>query len=95
MKTLLIALALAVPSAAVAQDGPPPPRGGGMMMRADTDGDGVITRDEAIAQATERFDRLDLNRDGRLTRDELGRAAYGSGGRRGDAPPPPPPAPAP
>ena len=93
MKTLLIGLTLACLAApAVAQDAPPPPRGGGMI-RADTNGDGIITREEAIAQATERFDQLDINHDGKLTRDELGRAASGFGGRRGDTPPPPASAP--
>ena len=95
MKTLLIGLTLAfLTTPALAQDAPPPLRGGGMMMRADANGDGTISRDEAIAQATDRFDRLDLDHDGKLTRDELGKAAYGIGGRRGDISPPPP-APAP
>lgn len=30
-----------------------------------------VTRDQALARATERFGRMDANRDGRVTRDEL------------------------
>lgn len=46
-------------------------QGGGMgMMRADTNGDGAISRAEATAQANARFDRMDTNKDGTLTADE-------------------------
>ncbi|WP_242140586.1 MULTISPECIES: EF-hand domain-containing protein [unclassified Sphingomonas] len=91
-KMLLMASALlvAVPFAASAQQDPsavgqmaprgaPPPGGGPMagMMRADTNGDGKISRAEADAQASQRFDRLDLNHDGFLTADEM----TGPGGR--------------
>lgn len=38
---------------------------------ADTDLDGKVTRKEAEAAAERRFNRLDLNHDGRLTMDEL------------------------
>jgi len=34
-------------------------------------GDGTQTRDEAMAQADARFDRLDANKDGKLTPDEM------------------------
>jgi len=47
-------------------------------MRADTDGDGRVSRAEATAAAAERsgdwFDKLDLNKDGYLTPDELKQA---------------------
>ena len=75
MKMLFLAAALSgtvlagtvlTGTAAVAQ-GP----GGGMMMRADTNGDGVITREEFLAEATARFDRMDANHDGTLSGDEL------------------------
>lgn len=76
--------------------------GGGMvaaLMRADTNGDGIITREEAIASSDAMFDRLDANHDGVLTPDEM-QAARGAM-RRGGTPPsgdmgatpaPPPPA---
>jgi hypothetical protein len=64
--------------------------------------DGVITRAAFDAAVRARFDRLDTNHDGTLTRDEL-RAARGAGmpgrgwrhhrgpaGDHGDMPPPPP-----
>lgn len=85
MLTILVAL-LAAPT--IAQDGPRPPRGGSMMMRADAAGDGVVTRAEALTQAGERFDRMDANRDGKLTADEL--ATMPRLGRGSDMPPLPP-----
>ena len=58
--------------------------------RGDANGDGVLTRDEAMAQADARFDRLDTNKDGKLTPDEMQpRRAMGGADA---APPPPPPA---
>ena len=97
MKSFIVALAALAVAPAFAQDAPPaPPRGEGMMMRADTDGDGVITRAEALAQAGQRFDRMDLNHDGRLTRDELQQIGQRMRGMRGgDMPPPPADAPTP
>lgn len=84
---LATVLALAASGTALAQqaplapDGtmPPPPgmgdgmRGGGMggLMRADTNGDGMISREEAKAQADARFAAMDTNHDGVLTADEL------------------------
>lgn len=47
------------------------------------------TRAQALARADERFDRLDTNKDGKLSPDELMAAR----GPRGDMPPPPPPPP--
>ena len=47
-------------------------------MRADTDGDGRISRAEATAagsqRSTEWFDKLDLNKDGYVTQDEMRQA---------------------
>jgi Ca2+-binding EF-hand superfamily protein len=47
-------------------------------MRADTDHDGRVSRAEASASATERsadwFDKLDLNKDGYITQDEMRQA---------------------
>ena len=48
------------------------------LMRADTDGDGRVSRPEATAAGSERagawFDKLDLNKDGYVTSDELKQA---------------------
>ena len=52
-------------TAAVAQ------RGGGMMANADANGDGIITHEEFAAQAAQRFQRMDVNNDGKLSGDEL------------------------
>ena len=53
-------------------------QGGGMgMMRADANGDGMISKAEATAQANARFDTMDTNKDGTLTADEM----QGPGGR--------------
>jgi hypothetical protein len=55
----------------------------------DTNGGGVLTRDEAMAQADARFDRMDANKDGKLTPDEMPpRRPMGDA----SATPPPPPA---
>lgn len=99
MRSFLIGLAAALTTAAgiaVAQSPPPaaPPKGGmhgGAMMRADANGDGVITRQEVIDQATKRFDRMDLNRDGKLDAGEMQHMGPKRGMRgNGDMPPPPP-----
>lgn len=42
--------------------------------RMDTDGDGKVSRQEAINAATAMFDRLDANKDGFVTPDELAAA---------------------
>lgn len=99
MRSAFACLMLAMLAAPVmAQDAPPPPGGpgprgggGGAMMRADTNGDGVVSREEALAQAGQRFDRMDLNHDGKLTRDEMEQVGRRMGEMRGDMPPPPPP----
>ena len=56
-----------------ARDTPPEPRGGirgGWLMRADANGDGIITREEVIAETDRRFAALDGDRDGKISRDE-------------------------
>lgn len=56
------------------RDLPPEPRGGGMrggwLMRADANGDGIVTRDEVIADADRRFAARDSDRDGRISGEE-------------------------
>lgn len=74
---------------AQAQDAarPAPPPRGGPLMQADADDDGIVTRDEVIANADRRFAEQDANHDGKLTEDE--RRAFREqrwGARR--APPP-------
>ena len=94
MKAILtLALAASASTVAIAQDMPPQRGPGGAMMRADSDGDGVVTRVEALAEAGARFDRMDANHDGRIDKGELTAMADMRRGRR-DAPPPVnPPAP--
>jgi len=66
---------------------PGPPSAADLFSTLDSDGDGYISRDLWIEQASERaatdFDRMDSNGDSQLTEDELesGRPAFG--------PPPP------
>jgi len=43
---------------------------GGMFKAADTNNDGVITRDEFNAFHEKVFDRMDMNGDGKISRDE-------------------------
>jgi hypothetical protein len=96
------------------KEGPPPPFAGesglrGALARADTDGDGAISRAEFLADAAMRFDKMDMNRDGKIDKTELLNAAREARGRFGgeqdergrfrrhgpqpDGPPPPPPPP--
>ncbi len=92
------------PADGAAPPSPPPPGAGGrgerMFARLDTNGDGVIDREEFRAQAAQRFDRMDTNKDGKIDAAErqAARDAMGQGrgwrGNGGDTPPPPPPAPA-
>ena len=44
--------------------------GMGLMKRADTDNDGKVSRNEALAAAAARFDAADANKDGFLTVEE-------------------------
>ncbi|WP_267393330.1 MULTISPECIES: hypothetical protein [unclassified Sphingomonas] len=106
MRKTILTLALAVGGLAAAAgnaqssdtgpDAVRPPRGG-PMMRADANGDGVITHAEAIADAEARFAAMDSNKDGRITPDERQAAREAMrahfrerAGADGDAPPPPP-----
>ena len=75
------------------------PGGGLMLARIDTNGDGKITREAMRAQADQRFDRLDANKDGVIDQAEMqammGKMRRGGWRNQGmnDMPPPPPPAP--
>jgi Ca2+-binding EF-hand superfamily protein len=72
MKTPFYALAIAglLAGHAVAGEGPR-----GDAMRSDTDGDGRVSRAEAEAAGSKRssewFDKLDLNKDGYVSQDEV------------------------
>lgn len=46
-------------------------RGERFLGRLDADKDGKVSKAEALAKATERFDRLDANQDGFITAEEL------------------------
>ncbi len=70
--------------AASQQDAPQRGRGG-MLMRADTNGDGVITRQEFMAASDARFARMDANKDGKLTADERQGRRGGRMGATADA----------
>lgn len=92
MRKLFLAAAFAgtmTGAAALAGQAATPPAGqgapgggrGGMMMRADTNGDGMISHAEFTAASDQRFARLDKNGDGFITADELGdMAGRGPGG---------------
>ncbi|TGX55908.1 EF-hand domain-containing protein [Sphingomonas gei] len=68
--TLLTGSAIAAP-----QD-----RGRDMLVTTDTNGDGVVTKSEFLADVDARFAKLDANKDGKISADE--RPADGEG-RRG------------
>jgi Ca2+-binding EF-hand superfamily protein len=74
MKTTLSTLALAALLAGTAMAGDQP-RSDAPGMRADTDGDGRVSRAEASAAASQRtgdwFDKADLDKDGYVTAEEL------------------------
>ena len=54
-----------------------------MLKRADTDGDGKVSKAEALAAAAAHFDRADANKDGFITVEELKGARHGHrGGHR-------------
>jgi hypothetical protein len=102
-RTFLALLLLGAATPALAQMPPAPlPEGtpmmpgermrAGLLMRADANGDGTVTRAEALAAADTRFDRLDTDRDGTLTPEETRAAREAMRGSGGEGPPPPPPA---
>ena len=73
MKVLAIALAIVlVPAAAVAQNSAMPATAGKARIQVDANRDGFIDRAEAarMPRLAERFDRMDQDKDGRLSADE-------------------------
>lgn len=88
-----VALAIGAAGIALAQNegaGAPGPRGGHGFFQADTNSDGVVTRQEYDASRTAEFARLDANHDGQLSREEMRggmhrgwRHGGGRGGERG------------
>lgn len=87
-KTLSTCLALAALIAAPAMAGDAP-RGESRVMKADTNGDGRISRDEATAANSQRnaewFDKVDRDKDGYVTSEELKEARQAWRGKsRGD-----------
>ncbi|APV51205.1 hypothetical protein BWI17_16860 [Betaproteobacteria bacterium GR16-43] len=73
MKTIIAiaaTFATAFSAAAFAAEGGP--RGDGMK-KADTNGDGMISREEAkgMPRLAKHFDEIDTNKDGQLSRDEM------------------------
>ena len=95
LKPLLLGLAAFLATGggiALAQD-MAPPGGGRAMMRADANGDGAISRQEWLDEQGRRFDRMDLNHDGKVDAGEMaqvGQRMRGMRGMGGDMPPPPP-----
>ncbi|AWH16904.1 hypothetical protein C1922_06000 [Stenotrophomonas sp. ZAC14D2_NAIMI4_7] len=82
---LLLALLLGTSATgiALAADTPAPPAP--RPVKLDTNGDGVIDRSEAAAnpRLAAKFDELDKNKDGKLSRDELPRWKHGRRGGHG------------
>ena len=64
------------------------PRGDGPGMRADTDADGRVSRAEATAAASNKsaewFDKLDADKDGYVTQDEMKQARAAREHKRGE-----------
>lgn len=58
------------------------PRAERMIERMDTDGDGTVTRADALAFASDRFARMDANGDGQITKDERRAARQARRGER-------------
>ncbi|MCD8493982.1 MAG: EF-hand domain-containing protein [Alphaproteobacteria bacterium] len=79
----IVTLALAtIPAASYAQDNTPTPppgpagamghEGSGKMLKdADTNGDGMISKDEFTAFHEKRFTEMDTNSDGQISQDEI------------------------
>lgn len=80
MKHVVLAAGLALVSGAALAQAP----GARMLERlqaADTNGDGVVSRDEFLAMRATSFDKLDANGDGFVTADERPRLAAAQSGQ--------------
>jgi Ca2+-binding EF-hand superfamily protein len=72
-KAILISIVTALAGVAVASAQPPHGecKGGGCgMAKLDSNGDGVVTKDEMLAHMTALFDKADANKDGQVTPEE-------------------------
>jgi Ca2+-binding EF-hand superfamily protein len=78
MKIPIYAFGLAALFAGTAYAGDPPKSDAPHAMQADKDGDGRVSRAEATSAGAERsgewFDKLDLNKDGYITQEEMKQA---------------------
>ena len=86
---LTAAIAAAVLSGGVAVAASAQGHGGGnasgssrKLMRADQNGDGVVTRQEAMAAAGRQFDKRDRNHDGKLDATEMTKRGKGAARRQ-------------
>jgi Ca2+-binding EF-hand superfamily protein len=75
-KRTLIAALFLVPALGFAADNATAPKGerGSYFKKADTDGNGTLSRAEvekSMPRLAKQFDRIDTNKDGQLSRDEL------------------------
>jgi Ca2+-binding EF-hand superfamily protein len=88
MKIPLYAAGLAALLAGTAYAGDPPKSEAPHGMQADKDGDGRVSRAEATASGAERsgewFDKLDVNKDGYITQEEMNQARDTWHGNHGD-----------
>src|SRR3989304_2786642 len=82
---LLLALLLGTSASGIALAADPPATPAPRPAKLDTNGDGVIDRSEAAAnpRLAAKFDELDKNKDGKLSRDELPRWQHGRRGPGG------------
>jgi len=88
MKTPFYVLGLAALFAGTAMAGDTPKADAPHGMQADKDGDGRVSRAEATSSGAERsgewFDKLDMNKDGYVTQEEMKQARETRGARHGD-----------
>lgn len=83
---LLLALLLGTSASGIALAADTPTTPAQRPAKLDTNGDGVIDRSEAAAnpRLAAKFDELDKNKDGKLSRDELPRWKHGRRGQGGE-----------